>query len=182
MKENRKFMGLTTLALLVAGSLVPAAVQAKGNEDSPQVTQLLEDVKSRAYQLKTDAHDMDAFARSGVSWRSHAEQITKIREHINESGKLLAKLQEVKHTGSSWQQMAIERIDPLLRELDDNTEKTIEHLNANQGKVHFQEFKEYVRANYELSVDLEALIRDFVEYGKAKERFERLVEDKEVTG
>jgi hypothetical protein len=41
-------------------------------------------------------------------------------------------------------------------------EKTISHLNESQGNVHFSEFKEYVHANYDLVVQLEAPIRDFV--------------------
>jgi hypothetical protein len=42
------------------------------------------------------------------------------------------------------------------------------HLNESQGNVHFSEFKEYVHANYDLVVQLEALIRDFVTTAKPK--------------
>lgn len=180
MKRYQATAGLT-LALLVAGCLFPTAARAKGNEDSAKIADLLADAKTEAYQLRIDAEHMDVLARSGVSWESHAKQIMQIREHINQAGKLLAQLHAVKGTGWSWQQMAIDRIDPLLRELAANTEKTISHFNESQGNVHFAEFKEYVHDNYDLAVQLESLIRDFVDYGKAKETFERLAEDKEVT-
>ena len=42
--------------------------------------------------------------------------------------------------------------------------------------------RDCVRANYELAVDLEALIRDFVNYGEAKEKFERLEQKLEIPG
>lgn len=179
MKTYRGIAGLT-IALLAAGCLLPTAARAKGNEDSVKIADLLADAKAEAYQLRIDAEHMDVLARSGVSWESHGKQLTQISEHINQAGKILSKLHDVRATGSSWQQMAIDRIDPLLRELADNTEKTINHFNESPGNVRFGAFKEYVHDNYELSVELESLIRDFVDYGAAKEKFERLEESKEA--
>jgi len=68
-----------------------------------------------------------------------------------------------------------------LKELADNTTTTITHLGDNKTKVHLPEFKDYVKANYELATDLEALIRDFVDYGNAKEKFEGLGSKLEVS-
>ena len=79
-----------------------------------------------------------------------------------------------------WQQAAIKRIEPALKELAANTEATIKHLTENQGKVHFPAFKDYVKANYELATDMETMIRDFVSYGEAKEKFENLGEKLEI--
>lgn len=42
------------------------------------------------------------------------------------------------------------------------------------------EFKDYMKANLELANDLEALIRDFVNYGAAKQTFEELARKLEI--
>lgn len=42
-----------------------------------------------------------------------------------------------------------------------------------RSKIHFSEFKDYVKANLQLATRLEALIQDYVDYGEAKEKFER---------
>jgi hypothetical protein len=97
-----------------------------------------------------------------------------IKGHVNNTGKLLTKLKDAEATGAAWQQTAIKRIEPLLKELAANTEATINNLNENKTKVHFTEFKDYVKANFELATDFEALIRDFVNYGEAKEKVEHL--------
>jgi hypothetical protein len=55
---------------------------------------------------------------------------------------LLAKLRDARGAGSAWQQTAIKRIEPLLKELAANTEITIKYLNENQNKVHFKEFRD----------------------------------------
>jgi len=119
--------------------------------------------------------------KSKLSWESYARKVEMIKEHVNNTGKLLTKLHEAEVTGSPWQQTAIRQIDPLLRELAANTEATINHLKENKANIHFPQFKDYVKANYELATDLEALIRDFVNYGEAKEQIDRLGKKLEVT-
>jgi hypothetical protein len=175
MKNHRGILGLATLALLVAGYLmIPAAAKAAEPGDSGQITKLLEDAKAETVQLKHDAADLESFAKSGLTWESHARKVEMIREHVNNTGKLLAKLQAEEATGSPWQQDATKQIEPLLKELAANMESTINHINENRAHIKFSEYHDYVKANYELASDLEALIRDFVNYGEAKQKYERL--------
>ncbi len=183
MKLHRTLAGGLTPALLVAGYLlIPTAVRASEPMDSAEITKLLNDVKTEAMELRHDSEDLDTFVRSRLTWESHAGKIDMVKAHINNTGKLLTKLKAAEASGELWQQTAIQRIEPLLMELASNTEATIDHLNKNQARVHFPEFRDYVKANYELSVDLEELIRDFVGYGEAKDKLERLERKIEVTG
>ena len=175
MKNYHGTAGHATVALVVAGYLViPTAMKAMEAGDSVQITKLLADAKAEAGQLKEDAADMAFYFGSKLSWASYASKIEMIKGHVNNTGKLLAKLQEAEATGSPWQQEAIKRIEPLLKELAANTETTINYLNENRMKIRFSEFEGYLKANRELATDLDALIRDFVDYGEAKEEFERL--------
>ena len=175
MKNCCGIAGRATVALLVAGNLmIPTAMEAVVVGDSVQITKLLADAKAEAGQLKEDSADMELYFGSKLSWESYAGKVEMIKGHVNNTGKLLAKLQEAEATGSPWQQVAIKRIEPLLKELAANTETTINYLNENRMKVRFSEFEGYLKANRELATDLEALIRDFVDYGDAKEKFERL--------
>lgn len=181
--RKRGIASLAAPALIAAGyMLFPAAIRAGVPADSPEITRLLGEAKSEAYALKADSEDLDSFVKSKLSWESHASKIEMIKGHVNATGKLLAKLKDVEPLGSPWQKEAIARIEPLLKELADNTENTINCLNENRVKVHFPEFRDYVKANYELATDLEALIRDFANYGENKGKLERLRDKLEVTG
>jgi len=174
--------GFPLLAFIAAAYFAtPPTVVAADNEDSPGVTSLLADAKAEAVELKTDAGDMDSFTRSNLSWASYATKAEMIKEHVNNSGKLLGKLQEAEATASPWQQIAIRRIEPLLREIAANTEATINHLNEDPSKIHFPAFIDHVKANHQLATALEALVRDFVSYGEAKRELERLGETLETT-
>ena len=135
MKSYKRIAGLVTPALLVAGCFIASTnVKAAESEDSPKITALLADAKAEAVQLKDDSTDMESFTRGGLSWESYADKIEMIKEHVNNTGKLLTKLQAEESDGSSWQQTAIRRIEPLLKELAANTETTINHLNENRRR------------------------------------------------
>ena len=101
---------------------------------TPRSPRLLADAKAEAVELKDDSTDMESFTRSSLSWQSYAHKIEMIKEHVNNTGKLLSKLQAEEPNGSPWQQTAIKRIEPLLKELAANTETTINYLNENQDQ------------------------------------------------
>lgn len=181
MKHYREVPVLSVAALLASGFIAPAVLSAAPAGDSEEIAKLLAEAKTEAVQLKHDAEEMHSFAQSRLSWRSHASKVTMVKEHINQTGKLLAQLQDLASTGSEWQRSTIERIDPLLRELAANTEATIKHLNENHSRVHLQEFRDYVRVNYELAGELESMISKAVDYGEAKEKFDRFSKELEPT-
>ena len=180
MKNYRKTIGSVTLALLAGYLMIPSALQAASAGESAEITKLLADAKVEAVELKADSDNMESFTRSTTSWQSYASQLEMIKGHVNNSGKLLTRLKDAEATGAPWQQAAIKRIEPFLKEMADNTTVTIKRLNDHQAKVHLPEFKDLVKANAELATNLEALIRDFVDYGNTRERFERLSEKLEV--
>ena len=174
MKNYRK-LDSVVLALLAAGYLmIPTALKAVGTPDSAEVTKLLTDTKAAAVQLKIDSGQMESFARSKASWQSYARKLETIRAHINNAGQLVTKLKAAESTGSPWQQTTIKRVESLLQEMADNLTATIKHLSDNQNRVRFPEFTNYVKSNYALTNDLEALLRASVDYGTDKANFERL--------
>ena len=170
----QKTLGFTTLALLAGYLMIPPALNAATNPESVDINKLLADAKAEAVELKTDAINMESFTRMNSGWENYASQLEMIRGHVNNSGKLLTKLKDAAPSGALWQQTAISRIEPYLKEMADNTTTTINYLNSNQSKVRLPEFRDLVKANAENATSLEALIRDIVDYGNTKERFERL--------
>jgi hypothetical protein len=173
--KNYRRLEPAALAILAAGYLMlPAARGAVGSTDSAEITKLLADTRALAVQLKTDSDQMESFTRSKSSWESYAGQLHTIRNHVNNAGQLVTKLKDAESTGSHWQQMTIKRIEPLLQEMADNLTATINHLNNNRSRIHFPEYVAYVKANYTLSADLEALVRASIDSGKDEAEFVRL--------
>lgn len=162
-----------TVALALAGMMlfVPGWTPAYG--DSAQVSKLLQQAKFSATQLKADSNEMESYSQSQLHWSTHAKQINRIKEHINESGKILADLHAARDGAEPWQQDAIDRITPLLQQLASNTTAIIEHLNDRRQTWH-PEYHNYLQSNARLADDLSRLISDYIDYGEAKSKSESL--------
>jgi len=174
---------LSSLALLVAAYVCvsPALRAADMAPDSKEVSDLLSEAKTGAIQVKDDANTMESFTMSNLDWRSHAAKVLEIKDHINNLGKTVAKLNQARSSASAWQQTAIDRVNPILRELAANVQATIEHLNKDRTHpLQTTEHKDYLKANAELSTRMSTLVSDFVDYGQTKAKFEQLSQRLEV--
>jgi hypothetical protein len=103
---NRDF--LAACAVTLAVGLVLA--QGADKQDSDQVSALLRDAKAQAHMLSDDASAMEAFTRGGATWESHASAVEQMRSHVNETGRILAKLQDQRGSASSWQLVAVDTV------------------------------------------------------------------------
>jgi hypothetical protein len=165
--------------LLLAGFLISSfAVKAGNAPDSEQVSKLLSETKTMAFQLKEDSATMESFSRMNVARETHAAAINQIRDHVNVLGKQAAKLRAARASASPWQQVVIDRISPFMDELAGYTYAVIEHIKDRKHTL--DEYKDYLEANADYSSDLAAMIGNFVDYGKTKQRMERLAAKIEV--
>jgi hypothetical protein len=162
---------LAALALVFA---VNSKAMPPPTPDSEQISKLLVEAKSHAVLAEDDAAALEAFTRSKLSWEAHALKLQNIREHVNALGQVSKELTDLRPQGSPWQQKAIDQIDPPLREMASRLTITINHLHENQSKIHMKAYCDYAHGSYELAARTAGMIRDFVEYDKAKSLAESL--------
>jgi len=181
MNTRKAMVWIGTGALLLAGFFgTSVTMKAADNPDSEQVSNLLSEAKTMAFQLKEDAETMETFTRMNASWQSHANAIAQVKEHFNALSKQVDKLKAAKNTASPWQKAAIDRIDPFLGEMVGYTEAVIETLNQHPDRLKTPEYKDYLEANADYSGDLAAMIGNFVDYGRTKDRLQQLTDTLEV--
>lgn len=179
MRFHRSFLTLavTALFILVAG---PSYATAQ-NKDSAQISKLLNEARSYAVQTDNDYAQLESFTNNTrLKWQSHAIQIDSIRSHINNLGKVVKQMDDIKSQGSPWQQAAIERINPLLSLMAHDLTKTIEYGNEHPNRIQTMPYKDYVRSGAELASHTSRLVSDLVAYGKAESRAQRLEQKLEL--
>jgi hypothetical protein len=174
MKNVLKFVPVAMFAF--------AAVALAAAPDSEQVSKLLSDAKSQALQLREDAVTMETYTRMTNDWESHSVVVNQMKEHINAAGKTLDKLEALRDGASLWQQTAIDRIKPLLREIAHDTDTVIGFINTKPTRLFNTEYKDFIEANADNADHLARLIADFVDYGHAKSRLDRLGSKLEIPG
>lgn len=171
-KSNATARMMPLAVLLTGYTIVSPIAKAAEAPDSEHVSALLSETKTMAYQLKEDAQTMESFTRMNVSMETHKLTINQVREHVNALGRQIVKLEEAKSGASPWQRTAIDRIKPYLEELSGYTTAVIEHLTDKRHTL--AEYQDYLEANADYATDLCAMISDFVEYGKTRQRVDRL--------
>lgn len=158
-----------TLLAVIAAPVLRAQVQ-----DSKEVSALLLEAKSHAILAADDAATLQSYTNSSISWQTHAAKLNLMREHVNSLGQINKQLTDLRSQGSPWQQIAIDRIDPLLRDMANQLSATINRLNDHPNQVHMPAYRDYVQANHEFASRTAEIIRDFVDYDRAKATVERL--------
>jgi hypothetical protein len=184
MRKYISTIGLACAALIAAGSLAAlmTTAGAAAEDNNLQVSKLLSAAKTESFQLREDADQLWMFAHVTESASSanqisvdSQEQASKlISSDINAIVLTLAKLDSARKTAAPWQQSAIDQIRPLVKELAANTTAVIDYIHKNPNRLHSAEYREYVEANSDDAAQLSSLIGAFVDYGKAKERLDRL--------
>ena len=148
--------------------------------ESDQVSSLLSNAETQAFQLKEDADSVERYSRATTSWESHADAINRIKEDVNKMGTLLNSLEQNRAGAAEWQQVAIDRVLPVAKELAANTTAAINHLNQFPKRLNTPNYQEYLEAIADSAANLASTIRDFVDYGKAKQRLDRLAAKVEI--
>jgi hypothetical protein len=169
--------GLAVFALLLAMNAPFATAQAS---DSEQISGLLSEAQHHAMLVDDDASALQSFTRSKLSWQTHGKQLESMKAHVNDLGKVIKQLNDLRSEGSPWQQQAIDQINPLLQDMADHLTATINHLNENQNRVNMPAYQDYARGNYELANKTVQAINDFVDYDKAKSQSQALEQKLEL--
>jgi len=98
-----------------------------------EATELLKDVRAKAYAVGSDAEGLASLSRfDDVSWERNSSHIERIRDEVNAMGKDLCRLQEIRPVALPWQQREIDRITPKLQDMATQTQNSIKLLNANE--------------------------------------------------
>src|SRR5678809_1297387 len=118
---GKRFMTAAILGI-VCLAFSPLTNVRAADEDSAQVSALLSQTKLEAIRLREDANQMKDFVRSIVAWDTHAAYSGLIADDIVAMLDKINQLDRARSSGSAWQQNAIDKIKPLMKELAATTE------------------------------------------------------------
>jgi uncharacterized membrane protein YccC len=144
------------------------ATSALAQKDSDEINSLLSQARTQAWQTAQDADTLQSYTMSPMAWESHAAQLRLIQDRVNALAKTTQQLNEQRAQGSPWQQAAIDRINPLLTDMNDALAATITALNDHPERVNMPTYREYAHANYDVCEGAANVISDFVAYGRSK--------------
>jgi hypothetical protein len=169
-------------ALLLAVSLTaaPSASPPGTWNYTTEASKLLDRAQSLSAALKADAVRLESLTRSHVTWQTHAHHLNLVRQHVNEIGPILTRLQEIRHVLTPWQQQATDRVVPLASVLAARTEAAINHLNEYQRYLYAADYKGHLGAIADHARSMNQHIGMFIDYAETGEKLEQLRLDLEL--
>lgn len=169
MMRTARNAALTAVVLALAFT-----VNAQSSSDSARVTQLLKNVKQHSALAVHDAETLESYTRSNVSWQTHSSQLNMIKTHVNDLIEDHNEMIAAREDSSAWQQEAIDRTDPLVKDIASRLNSMILHLTDNTHNTKMKPYLDYAHSNYELISRLDKMVSDYVDYEEAKSKADNL--------
>jgi hypothetical protein len=167
---------VTFLLLSIPGRAIAA------RDDSQQLTQVLGEARDEATELARDSDEMESLIRSDVDWQTHAVMLDRIKDHVNNMARIVAKLSEARTSGSELQEQAVDRILPLLKDLAVNTTAAINYLNQNKSRPLTNPYNQYLLDNADTAHQLSSTVSSLFEYEKSMTKISKLKDKLELSG
>lgn len=165
---------LTAMVLTLALALPVVRANAT-SQASVDVTKSMNEAKATAYQLSETADRLHSITQSGGhSWQSHSWYLESVREDVNQLGKILSQLEDLKPNATQTQQLAIDRMRPQLVQTANALTDAIELLNDRRHHAYFPEYREKVQTVSEQATSMHQSLDAVLDYESAKARLDRL--------
>lgn len=174
-------------AMLIALSLSTAqAAGGRGaNLEVPQeARETLKDIETSALQAETQADQLRTIiTNQNLSWESHLSELNALKQEVNSMGKEMASLENERESLAPWEQQAVDKVLPLLKDTATNTTNAILYLNDN--KVHLWSSPDYRAEADRIRQDSEQIsktLKDYLKFSKASNQERQLRGSLGVTG
>jgi len=144
---------------------------------TPQVSRIddmLARFESRAIEARREAEFLESGRRQSWSWQTHVSYLSSMKDHVNEMGKMLAKLEASKSQATLFQEKAIEAARPHLEDMAQRVEKAIHSLNEDRRNVVRAEYKDNLHGLWVSSDRLYKDVDTITDYHQARLRLSDL--------
>lgn len=178
-----KSLFLASAALSAALLFSPAGVKAatQSCECPPKaatttdVSTELAQFKSKAFQVRREAGVLKSFTpNSRMHWQSHAAYLGTLKNHVNDMGQTLSRLEGMRPVANGSQQMAIDNARPHLVAIADQLGRAIGLVHESRSSVKWSPYSDAVVDTSQHSASLYEKLDTILNYESAKDRLESL--------
>jgi len=162
------------LAPMVLFIFQPPLLADVARSDSQELATLLEQASDEANKLAIDAADSRALIVSDQNWLTHTLKLAKIKGHVDNMALIVDRLTKSQRSGSELQEQAVERILPLVKELQANTTAAMNYLNQNKDRPVSDAYTQYLEKNAQTARQLSDMISTLNDYEKSMTEINRI--------
>src|SRR6266566_1904170 len=158
-------------ALLIASSFSMAQVAGAKIDSVTAARETLKDIEESAFAATDEAEHLEQFiANPANSPETHFDKLMAIREDVNRMGRDIGSLEAERDSLAPWEQRALDKTLPLLKETAANTKNAIEYLNENRTHLWADNYREYANHISRDSEQITKTLKDYLKYAKAHDQ------------
>jgi hypothetical protein len=174
-KRNKSWMASFLMIAMLGGILtaLPAKADVSESVDKghPVVAKELSSFKQTAWEVVRHADQLDAITPNRqLNWTTHLQSLDALKENVNQLGRSLASLEELKPQASEEQRMAIESARPSLVAAAAHLTQAFELLSDDRRNIYLQPYSDTVNSLYTHATSLYETVDTIMDYEKAKGR------------
>lgn len=143
-----------------------------------KIDDMLAQFESKAIETRRDAAMLESKRRNRqLSWQTHIDKLSVMKQHVNEMGKMLTELEGMKPKATLFQEKAIEAARPHLEDLAQRVQKAITWVNEDRNSISKTEYRDNLHGIW---VSSDALYKDVdtvIDYHEARMRLHELAEE-----
>lgn len=143
-----------------------------------KIDDMLAAFESKAIETRRDAAMLESKRRNRrLSWQTHANQLSVMKEHINEMGKMLAELEGMKSQATLFQEKAIEAARPHLEDMAQRVGKGLIWLNEDRHSISKAEYMDNLHGIWSSADRLYEEVDTIIDYHEARIRLHELTQE-----
>ena len=187
LKRTMGMLGVVLVAAQLFGAPATALGPFRGSSGSfeqampvtpaqKEVDRLMKQISANLLRVSERADRLDAFARSGsrLAYSTHANELIGAKDAINRIGADFREMQKFRLAALPWQQMVIDRMEPVLVGMAGHATEAIDRLNGDRGRITSQEYRDAVASLNAYADHVRTLISVNLDYAQAREKLNRL--------
>jgi hypothetical protein len=148
MKQHTSFIAMLRVAALAL--LVPAAVAfAAQTPDSASISKLFQQARNHAALANEDIELLDSGRYSNYSPQMHGLYLQKVKEHAADLFRDYYQLQVLREKGTPQQREAIDRLEPLLKDMATSLTNTLQTFNAHPSLVQMPPYRDRIHSDWQ---------------------------------
>ena len=168
---HRMYLPLAS-ATLVAVSFAP--MQA-ASDPAAQARKTLRDMERSTAAVVDRADELNLYSRDmRYSPDADLSGWIAIKEDVNRVGRELASLQAERGSLAPWEQQAIDRTTPLMKQAAENADKAIRFFDQNRDHLWTKTYANYTGNLYQETKQADKTLREYLDLAKARNREEHL--------
>ena len=174
--RNQRWAAGSAALLFCLLTIIPASaeISTKDVAGHPEVAERLTLLRQTAADLQDHADTLSSFTRMRLHWTTHVDGLETLKQHVNEMGKTLTTLEELKPNANEEQRMAIENVRPLLEGVAFELTEAINLVTEDRNSVHRPPYTESVKDIHKQAELLYQTLDVILDYQQARMRLENL--------